>query len=69
MTNVIVAKERMLNTHRANCSTYRWCFLNNFLMTPLYTTVSLKKVDIVAMSIPKYLHLHMPVIKSEKCGW
>lgn len=43
-------------------------FLDDFLMPPLYTAVSFKKVDIVAMLVSKHLHLHMPVQKQCRCS-
>ena len=37
----------------------RWCFFQNFLMTSLYRTITLKQRHTIALCIGKYLNLNM----------
>jgi len=48
------------NKSELKLETHSRCFLDDLLMTSLYTAVSLKQVDVVAVSVTKYLHFHMP---------
>jgi len=40
--------------------THSWSLLDDFLMSSLYTAVSLEQIDIVTVSVTKYLHLNVP---------
>ena len=56
MTAVLCERERQRKTHG-------WRLFDDLLMSSLYTAVSLKQVDIVAMLVTEYLHLYMPADK------
>lgn len=50
-------------------TTYPWSFLDNFLMSSLYTAISFKQVDCIAMLISKYLNFYVPVLYFKICKW
>lgn len=40
---------------------YPWGFLNDLLMSPLYTTISFKQVYSIAMVVTKHLDFYVPI--------
>ena len=53
-------RERERERERPCMFPYSWCFLNDLLVSPLYTAVPLKQVHSVSMLVSKHLHFHMP---------
>lgn len=50
-------------------TTYPWSFLNNFLMSSLYTAISFKQVDGIAVLVSEYLNFYVPVSHFKICKW